>query len=86
MRLLAALRRLLGIGLYVANVPRAVRRRATGAGARGMRRNGWHGPYAPPGLTAEEEAALSALEREQRSLRARITDAARWRRGSREAP
>jgi hypothetical protein len=78
-----ALRRLLGIRPYTTTVtrfPPALRRQPTRVGERG-RQNGQYAPYAPPGLTFEEESALADLERDQRCIRARVTDLARWRQG-----
>lgn len=79
----AALRRLFGIRPYAAAVtrfPPALRRQPTRAGER-ARQNGHVTPYAPPGLTFEEESALADLERDQRCIRAHAIDIARWRHG-----
>lgn len=71
----------IGIHPYVPHVPHALRRMRTSGGARDSRRNGWHGPFAPAGLTIEERRAIEALERVQRTIRASMTDTARRRYG-----
>lgn len=72
--MMARLCRWLGIGPYTPCVPPALRRRPTWYGARS---NGHVRSLA--GLTPEEAWALSEMEQEQRMIRARMQDAARWR-------
>ena len=72
MRLLDGLRRLLGITPYAPNVPRALCRAPRTGGARAPKRNGFHGPYAPPGLTPQEEQAIRTVEQAQKLIRDRI--------------